>query len=168
MLRFFKRNGNPVEEVAKKIEALTTRMDKLEKKKIELVEKKKALILDGKDATFTYDQIRRIDQEISDISDVLLPDLEEKLNEARDEEKEKQRQEKIREILADSATLYNEIPERMAAVKRHRAGYRESLVRLQKIHQLHEDNLIKLAEVKGQRNPNEDWNILENFLRRIG
>lgn len=167
MLNFLKRNNNSVEEVAEQMEKTIARVENIEAEIGDLTEKRRKAILNGKRVAKIDDRIKRLRQEADDITEILLPDLNEKFDSAKADAAEQERREKIKEVLANDEELYAEISERMAAVRRHRQGYVQNLARLKEIKEQHANNMTKLNELKGQRAP-LDWNILENFLRRIG
>lgn len=168
MLKILKRDGNPVEEAAEKIEESTLRVENIQAEIDVLIEKKRKLILDGKNATSINDEVRRLKQEAEDISVILLPSLNEKLETAKAEEEEVKREKRIEEIRADEEKLYAEIAENIKIITESQRQYQRSLDRLVEIKEAHNHNLKEFSEMRAQRNPNLDWNILLNFLQPFG
>jgi len=168
MLKILKRNGSPVEEANKKIDEAEVKIDELEAEKATLIKKNENFVLAGKDAAPIKEKIQRVQDQITDIKTILLPKLQEEVKSAKAEEEKVRREKRIGEVRANEAELYDEIAEKMSIVSESRKRYQESLNRLVQIKEQHNDNLRELGELGGRRSPNQDWNILLNFLRPFG
>ena len=157
-----------VEEVQGKLEQAEVRNKKLDERKSILVEQKRRAVLAGQDATILNDEIAQIDRELADYENVLLPELMQELESAEGKVLNKESQERIRQIQTEEEKAYNESQGLMQSVINAYALIPKNLDRLGEIVVAHESNANELRSLNGTRDPTLDWNVLKNFLGRMG
>lgn len=81
-MNFLKKNANP-EEIFKEVEEAEAKRDGIKKKIEGLKEKKRKLVLAGKDVTTLNEKIARLTQEMQDIIEILIPELNKRLIHAK-------------------------------------------------------------------------------------